>query len=182
MMFILFLALVLSVFARDLIVLMTTPGFFAAYEIIPIIVAAYIFTGIYFMSANQILYTKQTKYIPVVTVVSAGLNILLNFLWIPRLGMFGAAWATLAAYAFQSVFTFVLAQWLYPLRYEYFRIGKLFLLTGAVYAFSTMFSFDRIIFDFLTKALLLLLYPAGLFLVSSRTEREWVYSLFKRKR
>ncbi len=182
MMFILFLALVLSVFARDLIVLMTTPEFFAAYEIIPIIVAAYIFTGIYFMSANQILYTKQTKYIPAVTVTSAGLNILLNFLWIPRLGMFGAAWATLAAYAFQSVFTFVLAQWLYPLRYEYFRIGKLFLITAAVYALSTMFSFDRILFDFLTKACLLLLYPAGLFLVSSRAEREWVYSLFKRKR
>jgi O-antigen/teichoic acid export membrane protein len=134
------------------------------------------------MAVNQIFYTRQTKYIPVVTVASAGLNILLNYLWIPRFGMFGAAWATLTAYAFQSAFMFVLAHRLYPIRYEYFRIGKLFLITGAVYAFSTMFSFDRILFDFLIKALLLLLYPAGLFFVSSRAEREWVYSLLKRKR
>jgi O-antigen/teichoic acid export membrane protein len=182
MMFILFLALALSVFARDLIMLMTTPGFLDAYKIIPIIVAAYVFTGIYYMVANQIFYTKQTKYIPVITVISAGLNILLNYLWIPRFGMLGAAWATLAAYAFQSAFTFALAHRLYPIRYEYFRIGKLFLITGAIYALSTTFSYNSILYDFLTKALLLLLYPAGLFIVSSPGERKWIYALFRRKR
>ena len=169
---ILFISLAISLFARDIIILMTTPKYYDSHRIIPIIVGTYLLNGMYYMIVNQIFYTKKTKYLPIATFGSAVLNILFNYLWIPRYGMMGAAWATLVSFAFTFFFTFIISHKVYPIKYEYSRICKVFVIAGAVYALSIVFSYDDIFYDIALKSLVLLLYPVGLFVMGFFTKSE----------
>ena len=68
-----------------------------------------------------IFFHKKTHLLPIVTGISAVLNIILNYLLIPRFGAIAAAWNTLACYAFMLVFYYVVAQKLSPFPYPLWR-------------------------------------------------------------
>ena len=182
---ILFIGLAMSLFAKDIIFLMATPKYYDSHKIIPIIVGTYVLNGMYYMVANQIFYTKKTKYIPIATFGSALLNILFNYLWIPKYGMMGAAWATLVSFAFMFLFTYIISHKVYPIKYEYSRICKIFIIAGIVYALSIVFSYDNLFCDIGAKSLMLLLYPLGLFVMGVITKSElkvvWQYLHAKSK-
>jgi O-antigen/teichoic acid export membrane protein len=55
----------------------------------------------YIMSVSSLVYYKKMKRVAVITVMTAGVNIVLNLLLIPFLGIFGAAFATYISYFFQ---------------------------------------------------------------------------------
>lgn len=179
MVVILFIGLAISLFAKDIIFLMATPKYYDAYKIIPIIVGTYVLNGMYYMVGTQIFYTKKTKYFPLVIFSSALLNILFNYLWIPNYGMMGAAWATLVSFAFMFLFMYIISHKLYPIKYEYSRICKVFLIAGIVYALSFVFSYDNLFYDIAVKSVVLLLYPVGLFVMGFFTKSElkvvWQY-------
>ena len=58
--------------------------------------------GFYLLTSIGLNITKQTQYYPLATISAAAINILLNFLLIPRFGIVGAAWANGAGYAVQA--------------------------------------------------------------------------------
>jgi O-antigen/teichoic acid export membrane protein len=62
-----------------------------------ILLAAGILHGWHFLALGSLLVRKQTSVIACVTVAAAVLNVLLNFMLIPRYASRGAATATLAA-------------------------------------------------------------------------------------
>ena len=70
---------------------------FAA-SIAPILAFGGLFQGLYYVYVAVLFHNKVTWTIPVITVVSGGLNIALNLLWIPKYGLAGAAWATVIGY------------------------------------------------------------------------------------
>jgi len=56
------------------------------------------------------------------TGAAALLNIALNFLFIPRFGIYGAAYATLISFCFQSVFVYFMGRKLYNPQFELAKI------------------------------------------------------------
>jgi O-antigen/teichoic acid export membrane protein len=66
---------------------------------VPIMAALGVVESQYFPSVNALFYLKQTKYVPLVTASSAGINTLLNLLLIPFFGIWGALLAR-ATFAF----------------------------------------------------------------------------------
>ncbi|MBU2541471.1 MAG: flippase [Candidatus Omnitrophica bacterium] len=115
-----------------LVRLMTKPAFYASIPLIPILAIAYIFRGLYCFGANGIFFMEKTKYIPVITISAAIANIVLNLIFIPKFGIFAAAWTTVVAY----IITFLLAYYfskkyfphVYPWR-NMLKIICLFLVT-----------------------------------------------------
>lgn len=99
------LALGLSFFLPDLIRLsvggrtLIHPAYWAGLPVVPVVLFAYVFHGAYVNFLAPVTIAKKTEAIAAVTAVGAAVNIAANFLLIPRWGMAGAAWATLAAYA-----------------------------------------------------------------------------------
>ena len=77
------------------------------------------FQGIYLLTSIGLNITKRTEYYPVATITAAAVNVGLNFLLIPRLGIVGAAWANGIAYAMQAGLGYVLSQRFYPIAYEW---------------------------------------------------------------
>ena len=118
------LAAGLSAAARDLLDVMTKGLFTGAAPVVAWTAVGVLLQGFYLLTSIGLNITKRTEYYPVATISAAAVNILLNFLWIPRFGMLGAAWANAAAYAVQAAIAFRLSQRFYPVPYEYGRMAR----------------------------------------------------------
>lgn len=81
------------------VVRLLDPKYAFAAEIVTILPIAGLFQGLYYVYAAVPFYYKDNRVIPVITVVSAILNIVLNWMWLPEYGLVGAVWATVIAYA-----------------------------------------------------------------------------------
>jgi O-antigen/teichoic acid export membrane protein len=73
----------------------------------PLVMASAAFGG-YQIFFPYLVHLKRTNVLAIATPVAALINVLLNFILIPRFGISGAAYATLCAY----VFTFVYVAWI----------------------------------------------------------------------
>lgn len=109
------------------------PVYWPVLGIVPLILAGYYFNGVYYNFAAGFNITKQTKYLPVAIGIGALVNIGMNFWLIPIYGFWGAAWATLIAYAVAAIVLYLLLIKVYPVRYEWRRIIILILTTLGVY-------------------------------------------------
>ncbi|MCX6557103.1 MAG: polysaccharide biosynthesis C-terminal domain-containing protein [Candidatus Aminicenantes bacterium] len=104
--------------------------------VVPIILLAYLFNGIYVNLQAGLYIEEKTKYFPYITGAGAVVNVAANLLLIPALGIVGAALATLASYLVMAAGIFYFAQKFYPIPYEYGKIFKILaaiFISGAIY-------------------------------------------------
>jgi O-antigen/teichoic acid export membrane protein len=101
-------------FSSEILSVISSPNYSKASIYVPLILFAALFNGYYFMASTPIFYNKKTSWIPIMTGLSAALNIGLNFVWIPKYGALGSAWATLISYAGLAIITYLLARHLQP--------------------------------------------------------------------
>jgi len=98
--------------------------YWKSYNLIIIILLSMI---IYSLSQNltsPIMLREKTFYIPIITLSSGIINILINFWLIPGYGIYGAAYATLFTYIFMIVAVFITSQNLEHIRHRYKSILK----------------------------------------------------------
>jgi len=123
--------LAVSLFIADLVAIpvfgrhIIHPDYWAGLGIVPIILFSYVWTGMYYISNAGIFIQKKTKYLPWISGAGAVTNVVTNYLWIPAFGMYGAAFATLAAYMVMAALSYAFTQRCYPMRYEYARLAKI---------------------------------------------------------
>jgi O-antigen/teichoic acid export membrane protein len=67
-------------------------------EIIPILVLGIFFSSFYFIFSNIEFVYERTKLVFPITLLGAGLNIVLNYIFIPKVGYGAAAYTTLISY------------------------------------------------------------------------------------
>lgn len=127
-------AVALSLVSRVGVPVLVGEGFAEAYRIIPLICLALVFNGMHFCMSPGVHVSGKTKVFLPLTLIAASLNLGLNFLLVPRFGMFGAAWATVAAFLALALGTWLTGQRYYPIPYEYKRLAKIGLMGLAVYA------------------------------------------------
>jgi O-antigen/teichoic acid export membrane protein len=96
--------------------------FRAGLQVVPILLMANLFLGVYVNLSIWYKLTDRTLLGAFVSLSGAGLTVALNLLWIPSLGYVGSAWATLACYASMAVVSYVLGQFYYPVAYPVWRI------------------------------------------------------------
>src|SRR5690606_7020739 len=76
--------------------------------IVPILLLAYLFNGVYYNMSVWFKLTDKTYFATIITVAGALVTIGANFLLIPVLGYFGSALATLACYVFHTALCYFL--------------------------------------------------------------------------
>ena len=67
------------------------------------------------MFVGYLFYLKKTGYIAGLTVVTAVVNIVLNYFLIGSLGAIGAAYATCISFSVQALLAWVISSRLYPM-------------------------------------------------------------------
>jgi O-antigen/teichoic acid export membrane protein len=127
-----------AVFGRELLWIMTQPQFHEAHPVIPIVVLAYVMQGVFALSSIGIGISKKTRYFPMITAAAAGLNVFLNVVFIPRIGILGAAWSTVLGYALMAGLGYWLGNRHYPIPFEGFRLSKIVLASGITFALSSL--------------------------------------------
>jgi len=109
--------------------------FRAGLEVVPILLLANLFLGIYVNLSIWYKLTDRTLMGAFVSLAGAVLTIALNVLWIPTLGYMGSAWATLACYGSMAVVSYLLGRKYYPVDYDVKRvIGYIGLGVGLYFA------------------------------------------------
>ncbi|ROL58095.1 hypothetical protein D9V86_11810, partial [Bacteroidetes/Chlorobi group bacterium ChocPot_Mid] len=135
------------------------PEYWSGMGIIPIVLFAYYFNGVYNNIACGFHIEKKTKYLPLAIGFGAILNIVMNFILIPFIGYWGAAWTTLGSYFISAVVLYIYSRKIYPIEYEWFRLIKIFLLTCGIYALAMVLTADMpIIYSFIARVFGLVLF------------------------
>lgn len=159
-----FVALALSVLSKDVLAIMATPLFYGAYKVIPLIALSYVLYGCYYILNIGYHISKKTKYSPLIIGIASTVNLCLNYLLIPTYGMMGAATATVISYLVLPIGAFLVSRRYYPIKYEWGRVSKIFLVALLIYAGSLYITNDSAIISGLLKAMMILLaYPTLLY-------------------
>ena len=159
-----FIALAVSILAREILAIMATPPFYDAYRVVPIIAFSYVLTGCYSLLAAGIGIKKKTKWIPLITGIGATINLGLNYILIPLYGMMGAAIATITAYSLLPIGSYFISRRYYIINYEWSRIIKIVIVGGMVYTMSLFVINESLVITIMLKLTILLSYPILLYL------------------
>ena len=109
------------------------PDYWGGLSIVPVVLLAYMFLGVYNNLVAGVYIEKKTQRLPAITLAGAVVNIGANFLLIPPLGMMGGALATLLAYIVMAAVMYIDVQKYYPVPYEWGRILRLALVAAGTY-------------------------------------------------
>ncbi|PZD79173.1 polysaccharide biosynthesis protein [Mesonia sp. K7] len=127
-------------FFKELLV--DNPIYWEAIDIVPVVLLANLFLGIYFNLAIWYKLTDRTKYGMYISVIGALITIAFNYIMIPKIGFMAAAWATLLAYLSMTLISYFLGRKYYPVPYALKSI--LAYLSIAVFiAFISYYKFDN---------------------------------------
>ena len=106
------------------------PAFHEGLRVVPILMLANVFLGIYYNQSVWYKLTDRTRTGGTIALIGAAITIALNFVLIPVIGYMGSAWATLACYAGMAIISYFWGQKHYPIPYNVSRI--LLYMAGAV--------------------------------------------------
>lgn len=102
--FLLFITIILSLNSNLILGLISNKSYGNAQAIIPIIFLSFLFGGFYKIPSMILSFHKLTKFYPVLSFISFGTNALLNYIFIPKYGIIGAAWATVVSSVLYSFY------------------------------------------------------------------------------
>ena len=119
--------LYLAFFSEEAIIVLTPIKYHAAYSLIPILMLAYIFRGLYIFSSYPLFYLKKTKLIPIITITAGVTNIVLNIILIPIYGIFAAAWTTVIAFFITFIIARVFANRFFSIEFDWRNMGLIFI-------------------------------------------------------
>ena len=104
--------------------ILLAPEYFEALAIVPIILLANLFLGIYNNLSVWYKLTDKTKYGMYFSIFGAALTITFNIIFIPKIGYMASAWATLIAYSGMTMASYFYGKKHYKVPYN---VTKVFL-------------------------------------------------------
>jgi O-antigen/teichoic acid export membrane protein len=123
------------------LLLVPNSSYWIALNIIPIIVIANLFFGIYYNLSTWYKVTDRTRVGTYISWAGALITIILNLVFLRTYGFMVSAWVTLAAYFLMMVLSYWLGQKYYPIPYRMRKIS-FFIILLAVFSYVLVTYFD----------------------------------------
>jgi O-antigen/teichoic acid export membrane protein len=142
----------------DIIIHFIDEKFRSGAPVIPILLMANLFLGIYYNLSVWYKLTDKTRFGAYISIIGALITISLNFYWIPRIGFKGSAWATFICYGSMMILSFVWGRKYYPIPYNLPRIVFYLILSVGLYFASTLMEYESLTIKFSVNTLLLISY------------------------
>ncbi len=132
------MAFLAVVFYMDLLRYIIAPDYWEGLRVVPIVMTAEIFMGIYFNLSFWYKLTDQTSYGAWFSLTGCGVIVLLNVFLIPIYGYMACAWAGVAGYGICMLLSYFIGQKKYPIHYDLKCIGRYTSLAIILYFASTL--------------------------------------------
>ncbi len=123
----------------DIIKFLIDSDYHEGLKVVPIILLAELFFGIFFSASIWFKLKDKTWYGAAIAITGACVTLALNFLLIPGLGYMGSAIAVLVCFFIMMVINYFWGQKYYPIPYDLRRIG-LYVLAGSLVFLVSLFT------------------------------------------
>lgn len=100
----------LSILAKPILQILTTPEFVPGSNVVLFVAFGAVLFAFYSICGTIIALTYKTELLVMLLGIAATLNIILNLILIPRMGIMGAAVATLVAYGVLGILTLIVTR------------------------------------------------------------------------
>ncbi len=167
-----FLVIILYI---DVVKLILGPNYREGIHIVPILLLANWFLGMYYNFSIWYKIKDKTHIGALISIGGAIITILIAFLMVPKVGYEAMAWATLGCYSFMALAGYLTGRHYYPVPYPVMRIGLyigsavLFMWLGNL--LSTSISSPIVLF--LSSTVLFISYLALWYRIERKTLQEW---------
>lgn len=147
-------------------------SYWVGLRVVPILLLANVFLGIYFNQSIWYKLSGQTKFGAFIAIGGALLTILINWLFIPLYGYMASAWATLIVYGLQMVASYVLGQKYYPIKYNLRKFGLYLGLALVLFALIAGIDIEDGWLQFIVNNTLILGYIFVVYVIEKPTKKQ----------
>ena len=152
----------------DLFKYFVGPKFRDGLVIVPIILAAKLFLGVFYNLSVWYKLTNKTLYGAMIAILGAAITIALNVILIPRYGYIGAAWANFACYLSMVIVSFIWGRKIFPVPYNLKKIIAYSLVALAAYFVSVYLPIGNEVLKISVNTVLILVFVSFVLLTEKR--------------
>jgi O-antigen/teichoic acid export membrane protein len=155
--------------------LVPNPSYWNAIKVVPLIILANFFLGIYTNLSVWYKLIDKTMIGAYISILGAIITLILNFWLVPIMSYYGSALATIAAYGSMMIVSYYLGQKKYPIPYEINKISAYISISIALSALSFYVPRFRESYIFGVSAIIIF----GYFIY--KNEKQLILKIIKRK-
>lgn len=152
------LAFLAVMFYLDILRYVIGRDYWEGLKVVPIVMAAEMFMGVYFNLSFWYKLTDETKWGAYFSLTACTIVILMNVFLIPVYGYMACAWAGFTGYAVAMLLSYFVGQKKYPIAYDLKSIGGYVLLALVIYAAGEWMPVDNMLLRLLLRTLLLFVF------------------------
>ncbi len=130
------LAFIAVVFYMPILKHFVAPDYWSGLDVVPIVMAAEIFMGIYFNLSFWYKLSDQTWWGAVISSIGAAVMIAINVIFVPKIGYYACAWGGFAGYGTSMLLSYFIGRKRYPVAYDWRQIFFFVLLALILLALS----------------------------------------------
>lgn len=156
------------------------PKYYEGFSIVPVILLANLFFGIYFALSMWYKLTDMTRYGAYIAVGGSILTISLNFLLIPVFGYKGSAYTILICFFGMMVVSYFLGQKYYPIPYNLKRILSYFIIAGLLFVISIFTNSLTSVLKYGSHTILLVIFLTAV-VILEKSELNRLFKINKKK-
>ena len=151
--------------------LVRSKEYWAGKGVIPILMMANLFLGVYYNLSIWYKLTGKTSWGAWLSLIGAIITLVLNFWWIPLssqhliYGYYGSAWATFICYASMMILSYLIGQKYFPVKYNLTKFCGYLGLSILLYAASLLIKPDASLIRVGFHTMLLLIFATVVFLI-----------------
>lgn len=154
------LAFLIVMFYMELLRHIIERSYWDGLRVVPIVMAAEIFMGIYFNLSFWYKLIDETRWGAYFSLTGCTILILMNIFLIPQYGYIACAWAGFTGYGVAMLLSYFVGQKKYPIQYDLKAIGMYVLLAAVLYVAAEYVPIDNIYLRMAYRTVLLLLFIA----------------------
>ena len=142
----------------DILRYFVRPDYWAGLKVVPVIMAAEFFFGIFFNLSLWYKLTDKTVWGTWFSLLGLAVTVVLNVLLVPRYGYMGCAWAAFCCYGVMMLASYFVGNAKYPIGYNVGRLMFYVGLAGVLYPLGCCIELGAHWADFIYRGALLALY------------------------
>jgi O-antigen/teichoic acid export membrane protein len=142
----------------DVLKYFIAPEYWIGLGILPIILFAYIFQGIFFNLSIWYKLTDKNHYGAWFSAVGTVVILIGNIIFVPKFSYWGSVWSAFAGYFVIVVLSYFFGQKFMPIKYDLKRIGLYILYALILFGVSLLIKTDYEILNIALKTVLLVIF------------------------
>lgn len=147
-------------FYLDLLKYFISPRYFSGLKVVPVVMAAEFFFGIFFNLSLWYKLTDRTIWGTWFSLGGLTITLAINIIFVPHFGYMACAWAAFCCYGLMMTASYLIGQKKYPINYDIPRLSLYILCAAALYGIAMLTTTGSAIVNFTVRGVLLIAFGA----------------------